>query len=350
MGCSSSAVAVEDKALNLAGQRFTRQYEPGQRIGRGSFGTVKEARAVDTKQIFAAKIIAVRTGPVDPVTEKEEQLGYVLSEMVEDDQDDSQIALDKKARKLRQELANMTRQADILALRTEEEIMNRCAHRHVLRLRETFKSSTHWIFVMPVMACSLKTHAGRKGAVIEAQCARYIREISDGVAYMHHKRIIHRDLKPSNILVDLDGHAVIGDLGLAQALPAGVSAVKPSRAAGTRSFFGPEVWLGDGQGAASDVWALGCIMYWLLFGGFLTVATLCEDLAAQPSPRLEPRQVVRDSVMHILDDVRSRGRSAQAVDTLEQIFEAWEWHRPTAAKVMRLPWVGGVVERRSKGG
>ena len=44
----------------------------------------------------------------------------------------------------------------------------------------------------------------------------YIIQILLGLEYLHNKDVVYRDIKPENILLDLDGHVKIADLGLAK--------------------------------------------------------------------------------------------------------------------------------------
>ncbi|KAJ1021937.1 hypothetical protein NDA16_003699 [Ustilago loliicola] len=97
--------------------------------------------------------------------------------------------------------------------------------------------------------------------------ARHImKQILQGVAYLHEHDIIHRDLKPENILLrdttDPSG-VVISDFGLSRFIP---DEGLLMTACGSPQYVSPEVLLGKGYDAAVDIWSSGVIAYALLGG------------------------------------------------------------------------------------
>ncbi len=110
---------------------------------------------------------------------------------------------------------------------------------------------------------------------------RLAREIADGMAHVHAAGLLHRDLKPPNIFLTADGHARVGDFGLAKPL-AGPERVKAAgglrftergeitvrgTVVGTPSYMAPEMWYeGSVLGPAADIYAFGVILYEMFLG------------------------------------------------------------------------------------
>lgn len=98
-----------------------------------------------------------------------------------------------------------------------------------------------------------------------------IRQVLEGLKYLHSVGIIHRDIKPANILIDYYTVRIkICDFGLARTLPfrsAAVKTVSPvTEYVNTRWYRAPEVTLSNGQyGIEQDVWAAGCTFVDLIF-------------------------------------------------------------------------------------
>ena len=95
-------------------------------------------------------------------------------------------------------------------------------------------------------------------------------EVADGLSALHAMDVVHRDLKPSNILFDAKGHAKVADLGLAQ-VPGGPSMRSqlsmPAPHPGTSAYMSPEQRIsGDYLTSASDVYALGLVLFEILTG------------------------------------------------------------------------------------
>ena len=93
--------------------------------------------------------------------------------------------------------------------------------------------------------------------------------ILDGLAHSHARGLIHRDLKPANILfADHDGHSrlILSDFGIAHAIDRTAADHKEQdRITGTPRYMAPEQITGDArdQGPWTDLYALGCLTYWL---------------------------------------------------------------------------------------
>jgi serine/threonine protein kinase len=129
-------------------------------------------------------------------------------------------------------------------------------------------------------------------------CARVrlFLDVARTVAHAHSNHVVHRDLKPANILVRTDGQVKLLDFGIAKQLGrenrTGQSV--PSRETGramTPEFAGPEQLKGDPVTTATDVYALGVLLYLLLTGrhpagpGPHTPASLMKSTLETEPPR-----------------------------------------------------------------
>lgn len=100
---------------------------------------------------------------------------------------------------------------------------------------------------------------------------RLFQQVCQAVAHAHRHHVVHRDLKPANILVGTDGVPKLLDFGIAKLLdPAGEPQVGPPTRAEDRrltpEYASPEQLSGAGIGIASDIYALGVVLYELLAG------------------------------------------------------------------------------------
>ena len=96
------------------------------------------------------------------------------------------------------------------------------------------------------------------GAFTPARAARIGLEVLDVLAAAHRAQIIHGDLSPAQVLVGEDGEVTLSGFGLI-----GSTAALPVT---TPTFASPEQARGENAGAASDLWALGAILYALVEG------------------------------------------------------------------------------------
>ena len=100
------------------------------------------------------------------------------------------------------------------------------------------------------------------------QAASLVATLADAVHAAHQSGIVHRDLKPANILLTSDGTPKVTDFGLARRLEGGEGLTLSGTPLGTPSYMAPEQARGNrgAIGPATDVYALGAILYELLTG------------------------------------------------------------------------------------
>src|SRR5262249_53169841 len=97
---------------------------------------------------------------------------------------------------------------------------------------------------------------------------RLMLQVCAAVAYAHRNLVVHRDLKPSNILVTAEGEAKLLRFGIGKLLDAEGGAGETATQARmmTPEYAAPEQVLGEAITTATDVYAIGVLMYELLSG------------------------------------------------------------------------------------
>jgi serine/threonine-protein kinase len=154
-------------------------------------------------------------------------------------------------------------------------------------------------FAMEYVAGESLNEYARQRTLSVRERVRLIAEVCDAVAYAQSHLVVHRDLKPSNVLVDAEGRTHVLDFGIAKLLgdsapddtmtQTGARALSPAYAA-------PEQILGERISTATDVYALGVLLYEMLTGVLPharaqhslegLIAAVQDERAAAPSQTL----------------------------------------------------------------
>jgi serine/threonine-protein kinase len=103
------------------------------------------------------------------------------------------------------------------------------------------------------------------GPLPPRQAARVSAEVAMALHAAHVRGIVHRDVKPSNILVGRDGRVKVADFGIARALTEAALTL-PGITMGSVHYFSPEQARGEPATQASDIYALGIVLYEALTG------------------------------------------------------------------------------------
>jgi serine/threonine protein kinase len=139
----------------------------------------------------------------------------------------------------------------------EARLARACASRHLVRVLEVGDD----YLVMPLYrGGSLAARIGRHGALSVPETASLAAQLGRGLDALHAQGVLHRDVKPSNVLLDEDGTAVLSDFGLARGADS-TQLTHDGQVVGSLHYLAPELIEGLPATPASDVYALGCLLY-----------------------------------------------------------------------------------------
>ncbi|GAQ07840.1 cytokinesis protein sepH [Aspergillus lentulus] len=149
----------------------------------------------------------------------------------------------------------------------------------------------------------------------------YMSQVLHGLLYLHEQGVIHRDIKGANILTTKEGLVKLADFGVASR----TTGLSESSVVGTPYWMAPEVIELSGATTASDIWSLGCTVIELLEGK-------PPYYNLQPMPALF--RIVNDDHPPL-----PQGASPAVKDFLMQCFQKDPNLRVSARKLLKHPWI-----------
>jgi len=256
-------------------------YDLEEEIGRGKFGTVYRCREKSTGLTLAAKFVGIAR---------------------------------------REDRRNVEREVDIMRM---------LQHPRIIQLYDAFEASNVMCVVQELIEGGelFDRVIGDDFILTEKSCTVFVRQICEGVAFIHSKNILHLDLKPENILcLTRTGNRIkIIDFGLARQFD---PTKKLQVLFGTPEFVAPEVVNFDSIGFGTDMWSVGVICYVLLSGlspfmGETDVETMANVTIAQ----------------YDFDDEAFDDISEDAKDFIRKLLVKNREARYTAAECLCHPWL-----------
>ncbi len=112
----------------------------------------------------------------------------------------------------------------------------------------------------------LRTLVDRDGPLAPERAAHIAAQIGAALDAAHARRLIHRDVKPANVLVGEGDHAYLTDFGVVKALDETSGQTRTGDVVGTLDYIAPERIKGEADGPPSDIYALGCMLFYTLTG------------------------------------------------------------------------------------
>ena len=114
-------------------------------------------------------------------------------------------------------------------------------------------------------------------------------QVADALDHAHRRGVVHRDVKPGNILVGADERARLADFGIARSLEEGAARLtQTGTVVGTPRYMAPEQLRGERVTQQTDIYALGAVLYEMLAGHPVFVAStpvgIAEEQQRPPAP------------------------------------------------------------------
>lgn len=139
-------------------------------------------------------------------------------------------------------------------------------HNYIAELHFAIQDKHSCYFLMDLMVGGdLRYYIKKRVMLSEPELAFLVAAMSSALHHIHSKNILHRDVKPENIIFDDAGYPYLTDFGVACICSDAERTCTLS--SGTRQYLAPEMFMSSHlHGPAADFWALGVVLYELMFG------------------------------------------------------------------------------------
>nr|XP_013050651.2 death-associated protein kinase 3 [Anser cygnoides] len=219
----------------------------------------------------------------------------------------------------------------------EVDILREIQHPNIITLHDIFENKTDVVLILELVSGGeLFDFLAEKESLTEEEATQFLKQILDGVHYLHSKRIAHFDLKPENIML-LDKNVPnprikLIDFGIAHKIEAGNEF---KNIFGTPEFVAPEIVNYEPLGLEADMWSIGVITYILLSGASPFLGETKQETLTNIS-----------AVNYDFDEEYFSNTSELAKDFIRRLLVKDPKKRMTIAQSLEHPWIK-VIKRRN---
>ncbi|KAM6959144.1 death-associated protein kinase 2-like [Aplochiton taeniatus] len=270
-------------------------YEIGEVLGSGHFGQVRQVNERATGSLWAGKFLKIRKNA------------------------SSRLGVDRKT------------------VEREVEVLQALQHPHIMALKDVFESRAEVVLIVELISGGeLFDFIAEKENLSESEAIEFMKQILEGVSFMHSKHIVHFDLKPENIMLSEKAaphpNIKIIDFGMAHNFQQGE---EYKSMGGTPQYIPPEVINFEPLSTATDMWSIGVITFILLSGlspfqGDTDEETLRNIIAMQ----------------YEFDEQHFRATSAMAKDFIQKLLVKDPNERMTAEDCLLHPWIKPLTRKQ----
>lgn len=172
-----------------------------------------------------------------------------------------------------QEKAHIKKHKKVSCVLMEKDILIKYSHPMIIKLYYCFTDPFYIYMCMDLApggeltdlinkSKAAKAAEGKEDEACDLEVVQfYTAELVEALEYLHGHNIVHRDLKPENVLITATGHIKLADFGAAL-----IGEDREFNFEGTALYLSPEIMNDQGCTGASDLWALGIIIYYMITG------------------------------------------------------------------------------------
>ena len=222
-------------------------------------------------------------------------------------------------------------------------------HEHLVRAYDAgHDGNVHYLVTEYVPGTDLRRLVRSHGPLTMQKSANVILQAARGLQHAHERGLIHRDVKPGNILVTPDGIAKVSDLGLAACMHDPESDPRAGKIVGTADYLSPEqIKTPLEVGAPSDIYSLGCTLYYSITGKVPFPGGSTSDKARRHCEETpwHPRRFnseISEEFVEIIADMMEKDVETR-IQTAEEVVARLEpWASdvgPIVAQLTKSPWM-----------
>nr|XP_032830760.1 death-associated protein kinase 2 isoform X1 [Petromyzon marinus] len=215
-------------------------------------------------------------------------------------------------------------------IKREVSILRELRHPNIISLHEVYENDTDVTLILELVSGGeLFDFLAHKESLSEDEATEFLKQILDGVSYLHCRRIAHFDLKPENIMLLENrapkAHVKIIDFGLAQSI---VDGVEFRHIFGTPEFVAPEIVNYEPLGVQADMWSIGVMTYILLSGASPFLGDTKEETLSNIS-----------AVEYKFDEEYFKQTSALAKNFIQRLLLKSPKERMNVEEAIHHPWI-----------